>query len=120
MKAIYLAAPFLGATPEETAKNIERVRRIARSIALRYYLPFAPHLALSYLEETMDERSHVLHHGLKWLERCDELWIVGEVTEGVADEIAFAKGKGIPVVYRVDEEGNLSFPRRKGVWDGNR
>jgi hypothetical protein len=36
---------------------------------------------------------------MKLIDRCDEVWVFGEPSEGMQDEIAYAKGKGIRVIF---------------------
>lgn len=97
LKAIYLAAPYRG-TPEQVEANILRVKCIARQVADMGHLPIVPHLALSFCSDDSADWATALYCALKLLERCDELWVVGDISEGVADEIAYAKGKEIPVI----------------------
>lgn len=46
------------------------------------------------------------------LKRCDELWVFGEITEGVRIEIEIAKKRKIPIKYfklTRDNKGNIKF-----------
>lgn len=100
MKAIYVAHPYRANTPEGIEANKERVKDIARQIMCEGHMPIVPHLAWGFLTDSPEDWNDALYLGLKLLERCDEMWVYGAVSEGVLDEIAFAKGKGIPVVMK--------------------
>lgn len=101
MKAVYIAAPYRDKTPEGIKSNIERVKTVARYLADQGILPVVPHLALGYCKDAPEDWPTALYHGLKLLERCDVLLVCGDESEGVRDEVAFAKGKGIPVMTAV-------------------
>ncbi len=100
MKAVYLAAPYRASTPEGIKNNVDRMKQIARQVADLGHLPVVPHLAMSFCSDDPKDWATALYCGLKLLERCDELWIVGDISEGVKDEIAYAKGLGLPVKAR--------------------
>lgn len=106
MKAVYIAAPYRDKTPEGIKSNIERVKTVARYLADQGILPVVPHLALGYCKDAPEDWPTALYHGLKLLERCDAMLICGHESEGVRDEAAFAKGKGIPI-YEAYNEGTI-------------
>ena len=47
----------------------------------------------------MDERELGLFFSLVLLGKCEELWVFDKVSEGMADEIAKAKRRKIPIRY---------------------
>ena len=69
-------------------------------------LPVAPHLLFpQFLNEGIEaERQAGLAMGLELLLCCDEVWVFGETTEGMASEIAFAVEQGIGVRFMEPEE----------------
>jgi hypothetical protein len=97
VKAIYIAHPYRASTPEAIKANKERVKSIARQVMEQGHMPIVPHLAWGFLSDSPEDWNDALYLGLKLLERCDEMWVYGVLSEGVRDEIAFAKGKGILV-----------------------
>lgn len=66
----------------------------------RGYSPMAPHLYFPQFLNDGDpeERETGIEMGLKWLDGCDELWVVGDrISSGMAAEIARASEAGIPI-----------------------
>lgn len=69
------------------------------------HLPFAPHLFFPQFlsEDIKRERDDRIKLGLKILEMCDEIWVIGdEISSGMGIEIGFAEGNGIPIIYFKD------------------
>ena len=62
-------------------------------------IPFAPHLLFTQFLNDDDpiERRVGLCLGTEMLKRCDELWMFGQSTEGMAQEIQEAKRLGIRI-----------------------
>ncbi len=68
-------------------------------------VPLNPFLCYDYFLLDTVERDKVREANFELIIRCDELWVFGEVSDGVLKEILFAKDKGIPVRYfRIVEE----------------
>jgi len=62
-------------------------------------IPLNPFLCYDYfLLDTVD-RDKVREANFELISRCDELWVFGEVSDGVLKEILFAKNRGIPIRY---------------------
>ncbi len=101
MKRIYISAPYRGNGDSfRVQQNIERAKKLGRSYVENGFIPFVPHLAQGYFENTSWEAGNALYYCLKWLEVCDELHYFGTPTEGMKDEIRYANGMGIKVVQK--------------------
>ena len=97
MKMIYIAHPFQG--KQENVEDAEKIilELIKRFPDVTFYSPlhatgFFYH-ALPYLEG--------MEHCYEALGRCDELWLCEgwEESKGCNLEVAFAKGRNIPIMY---------------------
>ncbi len=101
---VFICSPLrpCGETEEEKQKDLHRNKQLAR-FACRYatehgYMPLAPHL---YFTEFMDEsdpkdREEGIRYGLKWLEACEEIWVIERrITDGMKREIAVARKRGM-------------------------
>lgn len=63
-------------------------------------LPLAPHLYFTQLldDDQPDDRRMGMAMGREWLNEADEMWLVGpKVTEGMRQELEYARMKNIPV-----------------------
>lgn len=68
------------------------------------YIPFVPHLTLFW--ETITgprEWEDWLDYDENWLRRCDCVLRLDGESRGAEREVAFARERGIPVVYSIDE-----------------
>ncbi|OYT51257.1 MAG: hypothetical protein B6U76_11280 [Desulfurococcales archaeon ex4484_217_2] len=62
-------------------------------------IPLNPFLCYDYFLLDTVERDKVREANFELISRCDELWVFGEVSDGVLKEILFAKNRGIPIRY---------------------
>jgi len=95
---VYIASPFAG----DTEHNISQARSYCRFAVAKGCIPLAPHLHYPQFMEDSDakQRALGLRFALVLLGKCDELWVFGErISCGMADEIARAKKRGMPVRY---------------------
>lgn len=92
MKVVYIAAPFKASTREEMDKNRARA---ARWVAWAAYLGVAPVATWIVLTGEFEENPKNRELGLAidcaTVERCDELWFVVKVTDGMRRESGHAK-----------------------------
>lgn len=98
MKMVYIASPLRG-DYNQNIKNAVEYCRVAANLGV---LPLAPHIIFSqWCNDTIPEqREQGLKLGLKLLENCRELWVLGgQISTGMSGEIAFAKEHGIPTFY---------------------
>ena len=95
MKKIYICSPLRG----DYKNNIEDAKRHCRTVALKGFIPIAPHIYLTqFLDDTSDvERQIGTEMGLELLKDCDAVWVYGEPTEGMRNEIRLAERLGIKV-----------------------
>lgn len=70
-------------------------------------LPVALHLLFPQFlkEDSLKERADGIAMGLELLLGCDEIWVYGEATEGMEQEIRFAVEHGIHIWFKEDTEG---------------
>ena len=68
-------------------------------------LPIAPHLLFpQFLNEGIEEERRLgIAMGMELLALCDEVWVFGEATEGMAAEIASATEQGKKVIFKKTE-----------------
>ena len=96
MKLIYVASPYAG----DTEKNIEYAKQACRYVLNEGNAFFCPHLLYPQIldDNNPEERRLGINIGKEFLSKCDELWVFGEhISQGMFEEIEFAKVKGIPV-----------------------
>lgn len=96
MKLVYICSPLRGEY-DQNIKNAIKYCEIAAGLGV---IPLAPHTIFSqYLNDTIPaQREKALHMGLGLLEKCDEMWRMGQViSEGMQGETELAARLGIPV-----------------------
>ncbi len=90
---------------EEIKKNTERAKAYCRFAVDEGHVPIAPHLLFPQFLDEGSERELALQMDLILLERCDEIWIFGDViTSGMIAEIAYAGNKGIKARFFEEEK----------------
>jgi len=78
---------------------------IAKFVFDQGNIPLNPFLCYDYFLLDTVERDKVREANFELITRCDELWVFGEISDGVLKEILLAKDKGIPIKYfRIVEE----------------
>jgi len=93
MKLVFVCSPYRGDVKQNIANAIEYCRREISN----GNTPIAPHLIYPQMIADDDKGIKL---GLNILDRCDELHVYGEPSEGMQREISYAHGKGIAVVYK--------------------
>ena len=103
---IYICSPYRPTSEDEKARGIELEANVKRAcdacrlLVTMGYMPLAAHLYFPRFLDDDDpkERKEGMSLGMEWLEYASELWVFGNIiSEGMAEEIAFAKRMGIPV-----------------------
>ena len=84
--------------------NIERVRAICRRLAADGLLPLAPHLLLPRFIDEWSQRKLAVSYCLRLVSIADELWVFGDVSDGMRQEIAEAHRLRIPVARGEEQE----------------
>ena len=94
---VYIASPFAG----DTERNTERAQGYCRFAVSKGCIPLAPHLHYPQFMDDYDkeQRELGLFFALVLLGKCDELWVFGKPSAGMAREIAKAKKRGMPIKY---------------------
>ena len=92
---IYVASAYSG----DVKENSERAKRYCVHVINEGGVPIAPHLLFTqFLDDSVPhERKLGLDLGLKLLERCDEVWVFGDVSEGMKREIEKAEELNKPI-----------------------
>ena len=101
-RKVYVASRYAG----DVDTNVKAVIRYCRLVIDRGYMPIASHLLYPQILRDDDpvERELGMLFGLALLRDCDEVWVFGEVSPGVAREIEEAKR--LQKRIRFMEEGN--------------
>ncbi|MFY9282846.1 MAG: DUF4406 domain-containing protein [Miniphocaeibacter sp.] len=94
---VYIASPFSG----DMERNTTKAQGYCRFAVKEGYIPLAPHLHYPQFldDEDPDERKLGLRFALILLGKCEELWVFDRVSKGVAQEIAKAKRRNMPIRY---------------------
>jgi hypothetical protein len=94
---VYICSPFAG----DTKRNTRRAQGYCRLAVSKGCIPLAPHLHYPQFmdDEDKKERELGLRFALILLDKCDELWVFGNTSSGMAKEIARAKKRGIPIKH---------------------
>lgn len=87
---VFVSSPYRGDIPG----NVERTREYCRREIEAGNAPIAPHIMYPGV---IDDDDIGIGLGLRLLERCDELHIYGEPSDGMRIEIHHAHGMGIPI-----------------------
>lgn len=94
---IYVASPYAG----DVEANVTAAIRYCRHVIEAGFMPVASHLLYPRILDDNDpaERELGLAFGLALLRMCDEVWVFGAVSAGMAGEIQEAKRLDKPVRY---------------------
>ena len=96
-RKIYVASPYAG----DVDANVEAAIRYCRHVIDQGHMPIASHLLYPQMLEDSEPRQRELglSFGLALLAVCDEVWVFGEISSGMAREIEEAKRLEKPVKY---------------------
>ena len=88
-RKVYVASRYAGDVGRNTAAAITYCRRVISE----GYMPVASHLLYPQMlnDDDPEERNLGLLFGLALLRMCDEVWVFGAISPGVAQEIEEAK-----------------------------
>ena len=102
-RKVYVASRYAG----DVDTNVKNATRYCRLVIDRGYMPIASHLLYPQILHDDDpaERELGMLFGLALLRDCDEVWVFGDVSPGVAREIEEAKR--LQKRIRFMEEGNV-------------
>jgi hypothetical protein len=98
MKKVYICSPLRG----DMQNNIANAQEYCREACANGVLPIAPHIYFTQFLNDLDpaQRKAGMEMGLEQLTDCSEIWVYGDISEGMAKEISIAKALGIAVVYK--------------------
>lgn len=113
MKLVYIASPLRGENPsmKDYEKNIKQAAEYCEKACSLGVIAFAPHLYFTqfYNDTIAEEREKGLEMGLAMLEKCEELWVMGNnISQGMRGEIAHAKELGLPI-YHVEAPHDIEY-----------
>lgn len=85
MKKVYICSPYRGNTKE----NIKNAKEIAKKFAFDNILPIVPHIYFTQFldDEVFFERNLGISMGAELMKLCDELYVYGNISEGMTFEI---------------------------------
>ena len=92
---VYICSPFSG----DVAGNTIRARQYSRFAVDKGAIPIAPHLLLPQFMEEETERELAMFMDIAILSKCKALWVFGEPTAGMQNEIAYAERKNMTIRY---------------------
>ncbi len=97
-KKVFICSPVRG----DTEGNARKAAANCRMACAEGYLPIAPHLLFpQFLNEGIEEERRLgIAMGMELLQICDEVWVFGEATEGMAAEIALATAQGKKIIFK--------------------
>jgi hypothetical protein len=95
-KLVYIASPYAG----DVDTNVEFARCASRYCIEQGHTPIAVHLLYPQILDDLDpgQRQTGLSLGRHILEKCDEMWVCGDIiSPGMSAEITEAGKLGIPI-----------------------
>lgn len=99
MPMVYICSAYSG----DVEGNTEKARRYSRFAVDAGKIPIAPHLLLPQFMEEESERELAMFMDIAILSKCRELWVFGEPTAGMKNEIAYAERKQMTIKYFNEE-----------------
>lgn len=104
MKIVYMAHPVRG----DVSGNLAAARRWVKWIEDNNHdIAVVANWIIEceiYDDGNVEERARGIERNLAVIERCDEVWLVGErISEGMAAELDFAKSRGIRTVEYIGQ-----------------
>lgn len=95
MPMVYICSAYRG----DVEENVRKARTYCRYAVDKGVIPIAPHLLLPQFMEEETERELAMFMDIAMLSKCKELWVFGEPTAGMQNEISYAKRKQMTVRY---------------------
>lgn len=92
---VYICSAYSG----DVEGNVMKARKYSRYAVDEGTIPIAPHLLLPQFMEEDTERDLAMFMDIAILSKCRELWVFGEPTAGMENEIAYAKRKQMTIKY---------------------
>lgn len=98
MRKVYICSPYRG----NVEKNVGDARRYCRMAVDEGCIPVAPHIYFTqFLDDSVEkERKAGIEAGIQLMLECDEVWVFGEPTEGMRQEIECAVSHGRKIIMK--------------------
>lgn len=95
VKKVYVASKYAG----DVEANVMAARAYCRRVIEEGYMPMASHLLYpQFIDDNIpEERRLGMSFGFEMMKLCDEVWVFGAVSSGVAEEIVKAEENGITI-----------------------
>lgn len=97
---VYICSKYRG----DVSANIEKAKLFCRMAVKRKCIPIAPHLLLPQFMDEVTERELAMFMDLVILTKCAELWVCGEISEGMQVEIDYARKRNMKIRFFKEEE----------------
>ena len=109
VKKVYVASKYAG----DVEANVMAARAYCRRVIEEGYMPMASHLLYPQFvdDNILEERRLGMSFGFEMMKLCDEVWVFGTVSSGVAEEVVKAEENGITVRSSVGETRWLTSSR---------
>jgi hypothetical protein len=103
---VYICSPYAG----DVERNVENARRYCRFAVDSHYIPVASHLLYpQFMDDgNEDERDLGLFFGKVLMDKCSEVWVFGECSEGMKSELNRAKRRSMTVRRFADDGETIS------------
>ena len=95
MPMVYICSAYSG----DVEYNVQKARVYSRYAVDAGAIPIVPHLLLPQFMEEESERDLAVFMDIAILSKCRELWVFGEPTAGMLNEIAYAERKQMTIKY---------------------
>lgn len=99
MPMVYICSAYSG----DVEGNTEKARRYSRFAVDQGAIPIAPHLLLPQFMKEKSERELAMFMDIAILSKCKALWVFGQPTAGMLNEIAYTERKQITIRYFNEE-----------------
>lgn len=103
---VYICSPYAG----DVERNVENARRYCRFAVDSRCIPVASHLLYpQFMDDgNEDERNLGLFFGKVLMDKCGEVWVFGEISEGMKSELLRAKRRNMTIRYFSDDGDTIS------------
>ena len=95
----YICSPYR----DNPRVNVMRARQYCKFAVSKGRIPLAPHLYFPQFMSETNERGRVMSMNLELLWLCGEVWVFGEISRGMAEEIKEAKERKKTLRYFREE-----------------
>lgn len=110
-RRVYVAGPY---SRGDQVANIHDAIVVGEVLWQRGYVPFIPHITLPWHLLYPKSWDDWLEFCLCWVETCDVLLRMDGESPGADHEVQFARSRGIPVVFSLQELSSQHTPEREG------